>query len=95
MSARAPLGILAVLVLVACGSDEDEAREACMDVERALAARCDAPFDEEFAEDQCRDVVGIRDREELYEECIPAIEALPCGEGEVPESCIGQLYVDE
>ncbi|WP_157069651.1 hypothetical protein [Sandaracinus amylolyticus] len=94
MSARVPFGVLAVLLLVACGTDEGEAREACMDVERALAARCDMPFDESLAEEECRDVVDIRDREELYEECIPAIEALPCGEGPVPESCLGQLLVE-
>jgi len=43
----------------------------------------------------CEDVDDIRDEDELYEECLPAVEALDCDEVTTaqPPSCSGQLIV--
>lgn len=95
------LGLLALLACAAAsaGCDDGAEREAeaaratCIDVAEALASRCPGGSADEVAETlECEWAVAIRDRESLYDECIPALQALPCGAaGPAPVSCEDQI----
>lgn len=79
--------------------------EVCEDVSAAwtqkcvecggTSAECDGAFEAEIG--TCNAVVGIRDREELYDECLPWVSQVPCSEWMDPgflllEACVEQLY---
>lgn len=88
---------LAALGLAGCGDDdrgggEPGPADACRDVVGALVDKCVAcgatrsSCDEAIggALGPCDEVVSIRDRDELYADCIPWMRALPCAEWEDP-----------
>jgi hypothetical protein len=104
ISAVSLLSLAAVLLLGAC-VDVESAPEACRDLAATLAQRasteCGEDYDtvyDEFvrtaADGDCSNIVAIRDRDELYDECIPQLESAECPDleaGELPPSCSAQL----
>ncbi len=98
-----------------CGDSTDEDSEvepdqACRDVADAVAeayARCQdrdrgevrANFIDSAANGDCDNVIRVRERSELYDECLPFWQELECAdfeeEIELPASCNGQLILPE
>ncbi|MCC6215777.1 MAG: hypothetical protein IT376_13005 [Polyangiaceae bacterium] len=79
--------------------------EVCEDVSAAWSqkcaecggtvAECDGLVEADMG--TCNAVVGIRDREQLYDECLPWVEQLSCNEWAAPgfyliDACVEQLY---
>jgi hypothetical protein len=92
--------LFAVAAGVGCGpSDED----VCNDLIDALSnkiERCKFGTEEEVRValakqyGSCADVRGIRDRDAIYDRCVPALDSMPCSDlqaGRLDESCQNQL----
>lgn len=89
--------------------DEDEispAEQACLDTADALAGsaqRCGLDYKANFdafvdaaAMGDCSNIVAVRDREELYGECVPFLKGLTCDQVNDPNlvppaACENQL----
>jgi hypothetical protein len=110
---RALLVAILCLAPLACGGDDDgdpsgdTPADACRDLADAFGDKCEecgATYQEcydaleDAAGGSCDNVVELRDRDELYDECIPWFRGLTCPELEDPNftldaSCQGQLLV--
>jgi hypothetical protein len=101
---RAALLAIGVMGLMGCSTDEAE--QACLDVADALATsaeRCGFDYDANFdafvdaaASGDCGNIVSVRDKTSLYDDCVPHLEDLTCAELNdsslsLPPSCESQL----
>ncbi len=98
-----------LLALPAAGCSGNVGQAGCEDAVRTIgdvAVRCgfdrqanEAVFEANATAGRgCEGVVGLRDEEAFYEECLPSIESLTCAEFDDPEyvtpaSCSMQLNV--
>ena len=101
--------LVACLLLLACCGGDDEAspaEQACLDTADAfgdLCVRCGVDsYDnchraiEDAVEGDCSNTVSIKDKDELYGQCIPFFENVSCSEVTsssfmLDPSCVGQL----
>jgi hypothetical protein len=104
ISAVSLLSLAGVLLLGAC-VDVESAPEACRDLAATLAQRASTECGEDYdtvydgfvrtaADGDCSNIVAIRDRDELYDECIPQLETAECSDleaGALPPACSAQL----
>lgn len=73
--------------LVECGEFATHA-----EAEAAIVANIAASTPERI--ESCDDIWGIRDRVSFRDECLPGIEALPCGSAALPVACDDQLLYE-
>lgn len=89
------------------GSGDDAAdveEQACLDVAEGVAAaagRCGGDYQANYdafidgaAEGDCANIVQVRDRAALYDECLPSLEVVSCDDllaGQLDDSCRDQL----
>jgi hypothetical protein len=100
--ARGLVGIL----LTACGDDGvSDSVQACRDLADVVARavlRCasgsyQATYDafvDAAANGDCENIIALRDRATLYDECIPSLDVIACTDltaGNLDASCKGQL----
>lgn len=92
---------------VSCGGSEEDAdpQAACEDFGDAFVAMCTRCLDTEAncraaIEDtiDCSTVVGLRDEDEFYQDCLPWMSSVACSyvqdeAFELDSSCEGQLLV--
>jgi hypothetical protein len=94
---------LALTLLCGCGTSPEAACEDFVDAVGAAYERCEYGTQEQIEQQAetlyggCGVVEAIRDVDELYEECLPAIEAIGCDDieaGRIPPSCENQLLIE-
>lgn len=89
------------------------AAQACCDIIDALSDTCvrcgggtleqcedtiRRGLEAELGDEGCREAVRVRDRESLYDECLPELEVFACQEfrtGGIPSSCRNQILYYE
>jgi len=93
----------ALALLCGCGTSPVTACEDVVDAVGVAFVRCgfgtpeavESVAETEFG--GCENIDDIRDIDELYEECIPAIRTLDCDDieaGRVPASCENQFLIE-
>lgn len=99
------LSLIAGCLLISACVEPETPPQACRDladtVATQAAAECGDDYDTVYdqfvdaaAGGDCSNIVGIRDRGELYDDCIPRLESSTCDDlqmGNLPASCNAQL----
>lgn len=96
--------MIALLLLTTACVEVESPPQACRDTADAIASKatdCGDDYDSVYdqfvaaaAGGDCSNIVAIRDRDALYDDCIPGIDSLSCTQldnGELPDACRNQL----